>query len=69
MKNKIRNKVYNIIFVVFVIVLLFFLFSKQTLETFTNSTPNGDNTTPDVQFPFKNILLSCNIVSYYVRRI
>jgi hypothetical protein len=56
MKNKIRDKVYNIIFVVFVIVLLFFLFSKQTIETFiNNSTPNGDNTTPDVKFPFKNI--------------
>ena len=55
MKNKIRNKVYNIIFVVFVIVLLFFLFSRQTIETFINSTPNGDNTTPDVKFPFKNI--------------
>ena len=44
------------IFLIFVIILLFFLFSRQTIETFNNnSTPNGDNTTPDVKFPFKNI--------------
>ena len=54
MKKKLCNKVCKIIAIVLIIVFLFYLFNKKTLETFSNSTSN-DNTTPDVQFPFKNI--------------